>query len=90
MKKVSVWYTEHARKDLRKLDKQQAKRIVEKVQVYAHAHNPLEYAKALSGVFAGLYRYRVGEYRVLFERDGDGTVHILTVLRIKHRKDVYR
>lgn len=87
---MEVFYTLRAEKDLDLLEKSIAKRIVRKVEQYSNATDPLVTAKSLSGSMIGLYRYRVGDYRVIFEVGKSGTVTILSVLTIKHRKDVYR
>jgi len=42
----------------------------------------------LAGDKAGLYKFRVGDYRLLCSRDDD-TLHVL-VVKVKHRKDIYR
>lgn len=89
MRNVSVCYTASARKDLKKLAPKVAKRIVTTVEKYSSVR-PLEKAKALSGIFQGLYRYRIGDYRAVFTYDEDGELIILTILVIKHRKDIYR
>jgi mRNA interferase RelE/StbE len=44
--------------------------------------------KALSAEFKGLYRWRTGRFRVIYEIQKD--VLIILVLKIGHRKDVYR
>jgi mRNA interferase RelE/StbE len=44
--------------------------------------------KALSGEFKGLYRWRTGQFRVIYENQKD--VLLILVLKIGHRKDVYR
>ena len=91
MKKgIVVNYAVLAQKDLRRIDKGIARRIVLKVQRYSESDKPYSEAKSLGGELIGLFRYRVGDYRVIFELSDDGTITILTVLRIKHRKDVYR
>lgn len=84
-----IFYTEKAKKDLLKLEKSFAKKVVLNIEEKTKGA-PLNKAKALSGAFKGLYRYRVGIYRVIFEIDSSGKVYILTVLTIKHRKDIYR
>lgn len=43
--------------------------------------------KALKGQLAGLFRYRIGDYRVVYRIDEAGGVVIVTV--IAHRRDVY-
>jgi mRNA interferase RelE/StbE len=88
-KSVSVFYTSLARKDLKRLDAKTSQRIVITIERNTKS-KPLEKAKALTGIFYGKYRYRIGEYRVIFTHDDTGKVIILTILRIKHRKDAYR
>lgn len=90
MKRSLVRYSPAARKTLLRLDGLLAKRIIAKVDFFASAENPLESAKSLSGPLAGFYRYRVGDYRVIFAFDASGAVNILDILKIQHRKDIYR
>lgn len=52
------------------------------------SHDPFpEGAKTLHG-YEHLYRFRVGDYRIIY--DVKKVVRILTVIRVAHRKDVYR
>lgn len=52
--------------------------------------NPFLFAKKLSNSDFGMYRFRVGDYRILFDvEENTGKVTILMVLRIKHRKEAY-
>jgi mRNA interferase RelE/StbE len=81
-----VQWHEDIRKDLAKLDKETARKIIARVSTYL-VHDPLKLGKALTGQFAGLYRYRYGDYRVLYVLDLEE--EIIMVLRIRHRKDVY-
>ena len=54
----------------------------------ASCENPRQWGKALQGVKRGLWRYRVGDYRLICDiRDETITV---VVLEIGHRKDLYR
>lgn len=89
-KSYELRYSDHARKDLLACDRTIARRIVEKLADNVNLTDPLSRAKALTGELAGVYRYRVGDYRVLFEVNEQNEIVILMVLRIKHRKDVYR
>lgn len=43
--------------------------------------------KRLSGPLAGMFRYRVGDHRVVYEIDDDA--RRVTVITIAHRRDVY-
>ena len=88
-KKVAVFYTEHARKDLLTLEKSISKRVVIAVEKNTK-ENPLKNAKALKGIFSGMYRYRVGDYRVIFENTEKKEIIVVAILRVKHRKDIYR
>ena len=87
---MRVEYAAGARKDLKSLDRAEAARIVKKISVYTSADDPRKHAKPLSGSLSGLYRFRVGDYRVIFSIDEDGIISVLTILVIAHRKDVYR
>ena len=89
VKKITTFYTAHARKDLLKLEKITSKRIVLAIEKNTKT-DPIKDAKALKGIFQGLFRYRVGDYRIVFEYDENGVVYVVTILRIKHRKDIYR
>ena len=54
----------------------------------AACDDPRQWGKALQGEKRGLWRYRVGDYRLICDiRDEVITV---VVLEISHRKDVYR
>ena len=44
-------------------------------------------SKRLSGQLAGLFRYRVGDWRVLYRIDDDN--HRVSVLSIAHRSEIY-
>lgn len=88
-RKTSVLYTSSARKDLKKLEEKDSRKIVLAISKFTE-DNPLIKAKALTGIFQGLYRYRIGEYRAIFQYDKSGLLYIVTILKIKHRKDIYR
>jgi mRNA interferase RelE/StbE len=87
-----VWtidYTETAKGQLRKLDKQTARRIVDYLdERIARLADPRSAGKALTGPLGGLWRYRVGDFRVVCDIQ-DGALHIL-VVRLGNRREVYR
>ncbi len=85
----SVFYTSSALKDLRTIEKKKAQKIILTIQKYADA-NPLVKSKKLSGPLEGLYRYRIGDYRAIFQIDNSSNPIVLTILRIRHRKDIYK
>lgn len=88
--KVPVVYSDAALGQLKKLDTAIAKRIVIKIADNAAQTDPLVRAKPLHGDLHGKYRYRIGDYRAVFVLDEKGRLVLLTILSIKHRKDVYR
>ena len=86
----TISYTESALKQLRKLDRPTARRLIDFMdERIAPLADPRDQGKALRGpAFSTLWRYRVGDYRLVCEIQ-DGALLIL-VIQIGHRKDVYR
>lgn len=85
---MKVTLSDKAIKDLKKLDKTIQKRIVDYALSLQSLPDPRIKGKALSSTMAGLWRYRVGDYRLICEIRDD--ILIITVLRIGHRKEVYK
>ena len=81
----SLKIKQSALKELRKLDKPDRNRLIEAIDKLSE--NP-HVGKLLKGDFSGLRRLRVGAYRVVYEIN-EGEVLIL-VLRVAHRKEIYR
>jgi len=82
----NVKWQEKAIEDLKDLDKQNAKAIMERVKIYL-SQDPISLGKPLKGMFKGLFRYRYGDYRIIYALDRKRK-NIL-ILRIGHRKDIY-
>ena len=81
--------SETAGKQLAKLDKDEAKRITKFLrQQLAVIENPRSTGNALTGPLGGLWRYRVGDYRLICEIQ-DGVLCIL-VVKIGNRREVYK
>jgi mRNA interferase RelE/StbE len=84
-----IEYAETPKKQLRKLDKSAARRIVDFMdERIAPLDDPRELGKALKGSLGDLWRYRVGDYRVLCDIQ-DGVLTVL-VLQIGNRREIYR
>ncbi len=79
------WDTE-ALEDLRALGSAEARRIIKKVETHL-VKAPLNLGKPLSGNFSGIYRYRIGDYRVLYQVIQEEV--LIDVVAVGHRKDVY-
>ncbi len=75
-------------KDLKKLGHTAQKRIFKFLKdKIMTADKPRNYGKALSGDLAGLWRYRVGDYRILAKIEDHH--FIVLVVHVGHRKSVY-
>jgi mRNA interferase RelE/StbE len=87
-----AWKIEVARtaeKQIAKLDREAQKSIVSFLRDRLQPlENPRQLGKPLHGDKQGLWRYRVGRYRLICDIQ-DEKVTVL-VLRIGHRKDIYR
>ena len=79
-----VEYKASVERDLRKIDKPEVKRVLAALEQKLR-QNP-DAGEPLKGELAGLFRLRVGDYRVIYARTKEGAL----VLRIAHRKDAYR
>ncbi|MBM4064984.1 MAG: type II toxin-antitoxin system RelE/ParE family toxin [Planctomycetes bacterium] len=77
-------YTPRAERDIKKLDPA-AKNRIGKALLKLQA-NPLLYSDKLRDPSIGTYRFRIGDYRVIFDIEGNDIV----VLRIGHRKEIYK
>lgn len=70
---------------LRKLDKNIKQRIAEKIDLLKE--NP-ELGKPLTANLAGLWSLRIGDYRAIYQIRHNEL--IILVLKLEHRKNVYR
>ena len=82
-----IEFFETASKQFRKLDRQWQIKILSYLEEILSLQDPRQRGKALTGKKSGLWRYRVGDYRVICEIQGQA-LRIL-VLEIGHRKNVY-
>lgn len=77
-------YTLLAQKDIKKLDNVAKKRLKSKLELLAA--DPIYYSKKLVHSDLGTYRYRVGDYRIIFDLHGKDIV----ILRVGHRREIYK
>ena len=81
-------FDERALKELRKLDKQAQQRIITYLDERVVGEgDPRRFGKGLKADLAGLWRYRVGDYRILCQIC-DGELLVL-VVAAGHRKNIY-
>ena len=81
-----IEWDDSAVKQLRKLDKQIQKRIIAHVKKIP-LNDPRKQGKPLTGDKAGLWRYRMGEYRIVCSIIDHELV--LLIVGIGHRKEIY-
>lgn len=83
---MNLVYKGPAVKEIRKLSPAVRKRIGTKLQFYAAQDELLNFALCLTQPADAQYRFRIGDYRVMFDIDGDDII----VLHVQHRREVYR
>ena len=82
---MQIRYSDQALKFLTKLRKQDAKRIVSKIEQYAE--DPMALQNQVKKLTNSIYfRLRVGDYRVIFSETGE----VMKIEKIGNRGDVYR
>jgi mRNA interferase RelE/StbE len=85
----TIEYSDAARRQLRKLDKTTARRILDFMdERIASLEDVRSMGKALRGPLGEFWRYRVADYRILCELQ-DLRLCVL-VVRIGARKEIYR
>lgn len=77
-------YTRRAEKDIKKLAPA-IKRQIGKAILKLHS-NPLEHSEKMTDHKIGTYRFRIGDYRVVFDIEGSDIV----ILRVGHRREIYK
>lgn len=77
-------YTKTAFSDIKRLDSIIKKRVKKKIEEYSL--NPVVNAKKLINSVIGSYRWRIGNYRIVFDIDGNKII----ILRIGHRREIYK
>ena len=71
-------------RDLKRIGKDQADRILKKIE--EELPGKADSYPSLTGKFAGLKKYRVGDYRIIYSLIDD----TILILRIRHRREAYR
>jgi mRNA interferase RelE/StbE len=82
--KYQLVYTHRAISDIDVLDASVKQRIGKTLLRYEQ--DPLKHAEPLKQSELGSYRFRIGEYRVVFDLERDQII----ILRVGHRREIYR
>jgi mRNA interferase RelE/StbE len=79
-------FTPSAIRSLKKLRVADRKRIFEKLDFFFATENPLSFVKHLRENELGSYRFRVGDFRIIFDmKNGEADIII-----VGNRKDIYK
>jgi len=82
---MKLIFSEIAFRQLSKLAPDIQNKINNKLDFYLSQKNPLNFADKLNDYEFGEWRFRIGDYRVIFDVDMDKII----ILKIGHRKDIY-
>lgn len=85
MNNYQIEFTTSASKQLKKLPKEQQSRIQAKIDELADNPRPDGVIKLTN---SENYRIRVGNYRIVYDIFED--ILLISVVKVSHRKDVYR
>lgn len=83
-----IIYKRSAEKDLASLDKNTQKKIINKLNKYLEYPSNVD-IKILKG-HKDVMRIREGDYRIICRLNKNFEIEILEILRIQHRREVYR
>ncbi len=84
---MEIEWTPKAVKDMRSLPTRERNRIVARIEQYAD--EPASHAHQVVMLTGSTYRrMRVGSYRVIFDLK-NGTMAVMVVLRVRHRREAY-
>ena len=84
---MEIEWTRKAVKDMRSLPARERNRIIAKIEQYAD--DPASHAHQVVMLTGSTYRrMRVGTYRVIFDIK-NGTIAVMVVLRVRHRREAY-
>ena len=85
MAKYRYRFEPKALKKLSKLPRNIQQRIFSKMDYFCQKE-PLVYAEKLTDRQSGEFRFRVGNYRIIFDIEDD----LITILDVGHRREIYR
>ena len=82
-----VEFTPRAEKAVKRLDRSVRKRVFDKLREIQGADDPRDFLKSMTGPLTGMFRLRVGDYRVIIDIQDERCV--ILALDVGHRSVVY-
>jgi len=83
---MKVIFAKSAAREFRRLNRAIQDRIRRKLRFYASQPNPLNFAKPVKDFRFGNWRFRIGDYRIIFDVEKDKII----ILKVGHRRDIYK
>ena len=83
---MEIIFSERARKEWSRLERSVQNQLRKKIEFYLQSGQPLKFAAKLQDPSLGEYRFRIGDYRIVFDFEGNR----IFVLRVGHRKEIYK
>lgn len=84
----TIDFDKKAKKEFSSLDKSTQKQIDKFLLKLTKSANPRQFGEALKGNMQSFWRYRIGDYKLICNIEDN--VLTVVVLRVKHRKEVYK
>jgi mRNA interferase RelE/StbE len=78
--------TPEAKRQIKKLTPEIARTILRKLEFFLSTDSPISFAERLTNFQLGQYRFRIGDYRVIFDVHSDTMV----ILAVGNRRDIYK
>lgn len=85
---IQILFTAQAEKQLAKLDRKVRLRIIASLERLREAY-PVGDMRKMQG-YDDLWRLRIGDYRIVMQIDLVTAIITITVIRVGHRKEIYR
>ena len=79
-------FTPETRRQLKKLDPQIQQIIIRKLEYCISTNQPLSFSGYLVNNDLGQYRFRIGDYRVIFDLEED----VIAIHSVGHRREIYK
>ncbi len=81
------FFSQLALRQIKKLSPLVQKRIIKKLDWYCQQKDPLRFASSLVDSRLGSFRFRVGDYRIVFDIEKSGNIMVLVV---GHCRNIYK
>jgi len=81
-------FTKTALKEFKKIELKRQKIIIKKLNWLSEQTDCLIFAKRLTNYKIGEYRFRIGDYRVIFDIDNEK--NLIIIINVGHRREIYR